>query len=176
MATTDAAMSSQNEKNKTNKSFGNRRPEGNGERKPYNKDFHKNDSGKGDSGKKDYNRGNQSRTNSPKGGYNRSNNNYSGMNKGFSFKDKDEDDEQPVRRQRTVQKDNKSKEVQSDKVEIQNRLEKEKKAMKKKQEEAKKNSQKAPKQKVKPKRVNNIDWTREYENDSYDDDDLDMYL
>ena len=27
-----------------------------------------------------------------------------------------------------------------------------------------------------PKRSNNIDWTREYENGSYDDDDLDAYL
>ena len=50
------------------------------------------------------------------------------------------------------------------------------KAMKKKQEEARKNSQKAPKQKAKPKRAGNIDWTRAYENDEYDDDDLDAYL
>ena len=45
----------------------------------------------------------------------------------------------------------------------------------KKEEEKKKNS-KHSKTMAKPKRVNNIDWAREYENGSYDDDDMDMYL
>ena len=46
--------------------------------------------------------------------------------------------------------------------------------MKKKQAD-RKNSKPARMQ-TRPKRTNNIDWTREYENGSYDDDDLDMYL
>ena len=55
-----------------------------------------------------------------------------------------------------------------------NRIEREKKAMMKKSESNRK--AKPVKQQVRPKRSNNIDWTREYENGSYDDDDLDMYL
>lgn len=92
--------------------------------------------------------------------------------------DKDKDEEQPKRRsepRRTMDKDARYKEQQPDKFDIINRLEKEKKAMQRKEEEKKK-SMKHSKTVAKPKRVNNIDWTREYENGSYDDDDMDMYL
>ena len=100
------------------------------------------------------------------GGY--SNN---GFNKGF---DKDKDEETPVRRSKP-RTDSKPKEQQPDKFEIINRIEKEKKAMKKKHTESR-GDQRPAKHTARPKRSGNIDWTREYENDSYDDDDLDMYL
>ena len=100
------------------------------------------------------------------GGY--SNN---GFNKGF---DKDKDEETPVRRSKP-KTDSKPKEQQPDKFEIINRIEKEKKAMKKKHTESR-GDQRPAKHTARPKRSGNIDWTREYENDSYDDDDLDMYL
>ena len=79
-----------------------------------------------------------------------------------------------MRRQRP-KTESKSKEPQIDKLDIMNRLEKEKKAMKKKHTESR-NESKPSRHVAKPKRSGNIDWTREYENDSYDDDDLDMYL
>lgn len=88
--------------------------------------------------------------------------------------DKDKDEDTPVRR-KPVARDNKPKEAQSEKMDVMNRLEKEKKAMKKKQLENRKDS-KPVKHQAKPKRSGNVDWTRAYENDSYDDDDLDMYL
>ena len=59
-------------------------------------------------------------------------------------------------------------------MEIMQRLEREKKAVKKKQNASQRDG-KSMKHQMKPKRSRNIDWTREYENDSYDDDDLDMY-
>ncbi|RDU24259.1 hypothetical protein [Anaerosacchariphilus polymeriproducens] len=69
-------------------------------------------------------------------------------------------------------KETKVKEQQPDKFEIINRLEKEKKVMKKKIDS---NNRKAKSQNARPqvklKRTNNIDWTKEYENDSFDDDD-----
>ena len=52
--------------------------------------------------------------------------------------------------------------------------EKEKKIMQKKKQDNKKNNQ-SQRHQVKVKRSNNIDWTREYENDSYDDDDMSYY-
>jgi hypothetical protein len=74
-------------------------------------------------------------------------------------------------------KDSKSKEQQIGKIDIINRLEKEKKAVqKKKNNDNNRKSNKNVKPQIKPKRINNIDWTKEYENDSYDDDDLDIYL
>ena len=82
-------------------------------------------------------------------------------------------EEREVRR-KPVQKDSKPKEQQSDKMEVKNRLEKEKKAIKKKQNSSQKDNR-SVKHQARPKRSGNIDWTREYENDSYDDDDLDMY-
>ena len=45
---------------------------------------------------------------------------------------------------------------------------------KEKEDETRKNTK--PKTAAKPKRMNNIDWTREYENDSYDNDEMDAYL
>ena len=59
-------------------------------------------------------------------------------------------------------------------MEVKNRLEKEKKAITKKQNSSQKDNR-SVKHQARPKRSGNIDWTREYENDSYDDDDLDMY-
>lgn len=102
------------------------------------------------------------------GGY--SNSGYN--NRGF---DKDKDEDTPVVRRSKPKADNKPKEQQPDKFEIINRIEKEKKAMKKKHTDSKGDSRPA-RHTVKPKRSGNIDWTKEYENDSYDDDDLDMYL
>ena len=113
----------------------------------------------------DRNNGGRPGNNTYKGG-----NGSRGYDKGF---DKDSDDEREVRR-KPVQKDSKPKEQQTDKIEIMNRLEKEKKAMKKKQSASQKDNRPARHQ-ARPKRSGNIDWTREYENDSYDDDDLDMY-
>lgn len=81
-------------------------------------------------------------------------------------------DEDNISRRENKPRDTKPKEQPRDKSEVASRLEKEKKAMQKKQA----NKKTKHKQQVKPKRVNNIDWTREYENDSYDDDELDMYL
>ena len=96
-----------------------------------------------------------------------------GYSKGF---DKDKDDEGTNnRRFKPAPRDNKPKETPSEKIDIKNRLEKEKKAIKKKQAEGRKELKPA-KHQAKPKRSGNIDWTREYENGSYDDDDLDMYL
>lgn len=70
-------------------------------------------------------------------------------------------------------KDTKIKEQQPDKMDIVKRLEKEKKAIQKKNEQNSYKSAKSQKSRpqVRVKRTNNIDWTREYENDSYDDDD-----
>ena len=115
------------------------------------------------------------RTTGNAGGYERKSNNggYSNSfnNKGF---DKDKDEETPIRRSKP-RTESKPKEQTSDKIEIINRIEKEKKAMKKKHNDSKGDS-KPNRHIAKPKRSGNIDWTREYENDSYDDDDLDMYL
>lgn len=139
------------------------RPRGNGEFKPRaNGEFKPRGNGEF---KPRTNGGNFERSNN--GGYSNSFN-----NKGFD-KDKDEDST-PVRKPRP-KVESKSKEPQIDKLEIMSRLEKEKKAMKKKHTESR-NDSKPARHVAKPKRSGNIDWTREYENDSYDDDDLDMYL
>lgn len=68
-------------------------------------------------------------------------------------------------------KETKVKEQQPDKFEIINRLEKEKKVMKKKTDSNRKAKAQNARPQVKVKRTNNIDWTKEYENDSFDDDD-----
>lgn len=85
----------------------------------------------------------------------------SGKNEGFRSKSSSGAD-----------KEVKTKEQQPDKMEIINRLEREKKAMKKKTDI---NNRKTKPQNARPqmkvKRTNNIDWTKEYENDSYDNDD-----
>lgn len=88
---------------------------------------------------------------------------------------KKEDEDAPKREFRSKStKDSKPKEPKQEKMDIKNRLEKEKKVMQKKQEHKK--SPARHKVQARPKRSNNIDWTREYENDSYDDDSLDSYL
>lgn len=109
------------------------------------------------------------------GGFERKNN--GGYSNSFNSRgfDKDKDEETPVVRRTKPKTDSKPKEPQMDKLDIMNRLEKEKKAMKKKHTESR-NESKPARHVAKPKRSGNIDWTREYENDSYDDDDLDMYL
>lgn len=68
----------------------------------------------------------------------------------------------------------KIKEQQPDKMDIVKRLEKEKKAMQKKSNNQNSSKNKASAGRIQRpvKRSNNIDWTREYENDSYDDDDI----
>ena len=98
----------------------------------------------------------------------------SSSNRGYNPYAKDNDDEvKRSTRPKSSQKDS-SKEQHTDKTMVMNRIEREKKAMMKKSESNRK--AKPVKQQVRPKRSNNIDWTREYENGSYDDDDLDMYL
>ncbi len=87
-------------------------------------------------------------------------------------KDEDEAPKREFRSKNT--KESKTKDLQQDKIDIQNRLEKEKKVMQKKN--ANKKAPAKHKPQAKAKRSNNIDWTREYENDSYDDDYLDSYL
>lgn len=69
----------------------------------------------------------------------------------------------------------KIKEQQPDKMDVVKRLEKEKKAMQKKSQNSNKNKANAGRMQRPVKRSNNIDWTREYENDSYDDDDMSFY-
>lgn len=93
-------------------------------------------------------------------------------------KDKDNDNKnsRDSKSKAVSNKDSKTKEQQIGKIDIINRLEKEKKAVQKKKAENIRKPVKNVKPQVKPKRVNNIDWTKEYENDSFDDDDLDIYL
>lgn len=99
-------------------------------------------------------------------------------NRGYNdFKDKDADEDRKNMHQKPQVKE-KPKEAQPDKTAIINRLEKEKKAVSKKKqyETAAKDNKAVKAAQPKPKRSNNIDWTKEYENGSYDDDDLDIYL
>lgn len=79
------------------------------------------------------------------------------------------------RRSQQMSRDNvKIKEQQPDKMDVVKRLEKEKKAMQKKSNNQNNGKNKGNTGRVQRpvKRSNNIDWTREYENDSYDDDDM----
>lgn len=102
------------------------------------------------------------------------NKNYKPRSNNYSYMNKEEEDA-PRREFRSKStKDTKPKEPQQEKIDIKNRLEKEKKVMQKKQENKKAAVKHKPQ--ARPKRSNNIDWTREYENDSYDDDYLDSYL
>ena len=68
----------------------------------------------------------------------------------------------------------KIKEQQPDKMDIVKRLEKEKKAIQKKSnnQNSSKNKANAGRVQRPVKRSNNIDWTKQYENDSYDDDEM----
>jgi len=142
------------------------KPRNNGEFKPRsNNGEFKPRNNNGEFKPRNNNSGNFERKNN--GGYSNTFN-----NRGF---DKDKDEDTPVVRRPKPKADNKPKEPQMDKLDIMNRLEKEKKAMKKKHTESR-NDSKPARHVAKPKRSGNIDWTREYENDSYDDDDLDMYL
>ena len=142
---------------------GNSQSRGNGEYKPRGNGEYKPRSNNGEYKPRTSNGSSERRS----GGYTNSFN-----NRGF---DKDKDEETPVIRRAKPKTDNKPKEQQSDKIDIMNRLEKEKKAMKKKNTESRHESR--PSRNVaKPKRSGNIDWTRAYENDEYDDDDFDMYL
>lgn len=91
------------------------------------------------------------------------------------YKDTDDDygKKHEVKRKAPTSKD-KIKDIQPDKADIAKRFEKEKKVMQKKKQDSKKNHQ-TQRPQMKAKRTNNIDWTREYENDSYDDDDMSYY-
>ncbi len=126
-----------------------------GERK--NNRFNKNDN----LGKKDNNHGGEFKKNF-------SNSNRGGASRDFSRGNSD--------RMSAASADTKVKEQQPDKMDIVKRLEKEKKAIQKKNDNYNKGGKSPnarPQKKV--KRTNNIDWTREYENDSYDDDVYFMY-
>lgn len=145
------------------------------------KDYRKGRDGKGDregynkGGNRENNRGG-SREDSGKGEKRKSGFRPRGGNQRYGNPyDKDKDEDVRVNRQKPAQRDAK-KEQTPDKLEIMNRIEKEKKAIQKKQAESNRKGNKSARQQVRPKRSNNIDWTREYENDSYDDDDLDIYL
>lgn len=141
------------------------------------------------SGRKEYNKGNRNESNGEErknnfqsrkpGGYSKPNNggNHSyGNSRNYGSYDKDKDeDRKPMNRVKSSQKDSK-KEQQPDKIDIMNRIEREKKAIQKKKAENSRKNNKPAKAHTKVKRSNNIDWTREYENGSYDDDELDMYL
>lgn len=97
-----------------------------------------------------------------------------GPGKGGQTYDKDSDYEKKEFRkkpQASNRDKDKPKEQQPDKMEVVKRLEKEKKAMQKKNQGSKKKNQQARPQ-IRVKRTNNIDWTKEYENDSFDDDDM----
>lgn len=96
-------------------------------------------------------------------------------NGGYNPYDKDREDKRETRTKSSSA--SKEKVSQPDKVEIINRIEKEKKAMQKKMADRKNGSKnKANRPAARPKRTGNIDWTKAYENDSYDDDDFDIYL
>lgn len=115
--------------------------------------------------------------------YNQSKDNRSGNNHGKDFKrsynnskdfsgrnDEARGDGRSGSRTNAQKKDGKVREQQPEKVDIVKRLEKEKKVMKKKSA-ANNHKEKNARPQVKIKRTNNIDWTKEYENDSFDDDD-----
>jgi hypothetical protein len=93
-------------------------------------------------------------------------------NRGFNREDPDGEYEPVVyaKKKPAAAKD-KPKDANPEKAVVINRLEKEKKVMKKKTDTNKKGKNASTKPQVRVKRANNIDWTKEYENDSYDDDD-----
>ena len=153
----------------------------NGERRDYNKSNdgeggNRNGGRQGQRSSGTYNRNNDSKPGNKfggNGGNKFAKKNYNDRNRVNPY-DKDSDEDSRPQRRQPANKENKVKEQQPGKIEIINRIEKEKKAMQKKQAERK--NSKATRMQTRPKRTNNIDWTREYENGSYDDDDLDMYL
>lgn len=101
--------------------------------------------------------------------YSQSRDSRSGNNHGKDYRSRGNDSKGGM----ASQKETKIKEQQPDKLDIVKRLEKEKKAMQKKTEASNKKAKGAnARPQVKVKRTNNIDWTREYENDSFDDDDI----
>lgn len=101
--------------------------------------------------------------------YSQSRNSRSGNNHGKDFKSRSNDSKGGM----GSQKDTKVREQQPDKLDIVKRLEKEKKVMQKKTEANNKKAKAAnARPQVKVKRTNNIDWTKEYENDSFEDDDM----
>lgn len=148
----------------------------------------------GQTGRKNYGNRSASGNNKPDNGYRKNQKPYQSKNssdgqnyKKHSYngnrtdaysKDKYDDEydrgnKHEIKKRTSVAKD-KTKEIQPDKADIAMRLEKEKKVMQKKRQDNKKNHQQQRPQ-MKAKRQNNIDWTREYENDSYDDDDMSYY-
>lgn len=95
-------------------------------------------------------------------------------NNGYRGKDNGRNGEHRGSRPSASRETTKIKEQQPDKMDIVKRLEKEKKAMQKKSsnQNSAKNRANAGRVQRPVKRSNNIDWTKEYENDSYDDDDM----
>ena len=158
----------------------------------YQQGGNRDNTGNGGNGGSSFNRGNGGNVGGEngRGGYGQRRDSYkssdnSGTNRPFKKKygernygnpyDKDEEDTAvKTQKRQSASRDGKAKEPQPDKFEIKNRIEKEKKAMQKKQSDRK--NAKPSRMQNRPKRTNNIDWTREYENGSYDDDELDMYL
>lgn len=110
------------------------------------------------------------RDNQSKGGYAKPKRQYQGKDSRFKS-NQDKPIHNSRRNEQSSAKEQKKKEQQPDKLEIINRIEKEKKVMKKKTQASQKNKQANARPPVRVKRMNNIDWTKEYENDSYDDDD-----
>ena len=137
------------------------------------REYRQSGNGTKNSGKTGYNKNGDSRNGGRPAGNKPFKKNYGDRNR-VNPDDKDSDEDSRPQRRQQQSKDTKVKEQQPDKIEIKNRIEKEKKAMQKKQ--AERRNAKPARQQARPKRTNNIDWTREYENGSYDDDDLDMYL
>jgi len=112
---------------------------------------------------------NNNRFNKDDDDYGQSRGSRSGNNHGKDFRSRGNDSKGGM----ASLKETKVKEKQPDKLDIVMRLEKEKKAMQKKTEANNKKAKAAnARPQVKVKRTNNIDWTKEYENDSFDNDDM----
>ena len=99
-------------------------------------------------------------------------NDYKGN--GYRGKDNGKNGDHRNSKSQVSRESSKIKEQQPDKMDVVKRLEKEKKAMQKKNnnQNSLKNKAKVGRVQRPVKRSNNIDWTREYENDSYDDDSM----
>lgn len=138
----------------------------NGEKKDYRSNYNteRKDYKKRDGNDKPYNNNRYNKDDD----YGQSRNSRAGNNHGKDYKTRNNDS----RGGTAQQKETKVREQQPDKVDIVKRLEKEKKVMQKKTEASKKAKGANARPQVKVKRTNNIDWTKEYENDSFDDDDM----
>jgi hypothetical protein len=140
--------------------YNNDRPNYNNDRPNYNNDRPSYNNNRSNNNNNRYNKDDD---------YSQSRNSRSGNNHGKDFRSRNNDSKGGM----ASQKDTKVREQQPDKVDIVKRLEKEKKVMQKKNDANNKKAKAAnARPQVKVKRTNNIDWTKEYENDSFDDDDM----